>query len=84
MNIKSVLLLTCEPDVIVDRIFKRDLKRHPVDKIADLQNVERIQAETYCKERGIQLTEIDTTYGYDIEPVLRQMNRSIRTNKIAS
>ena len=84
MNIKSVLLLTCEPDVIVDRIFKRDLKHHPVDKIADLQNLERKQAETYCKLRKIEIIEVETTYGYDIEHALRHIDRFLPENKITS
>ena len=84
MNINSILLLTCDPDVIVDRIFKRDLKPHPVDKIAELQNIERSRVESYCRERNIHLTEIDTTYGYDIEPILRQINSSLPKSKMAS
>ena len=79
MSIETLFFLTCEPDVIVDRLLKRDGDYHSLNAVSSLQALETQRVYEYSEKFKVPVVEIDTTYGMDVGRVLKMIEETCST-----
>ncbi|MBE6325717.1 MAG: AAA family ATPase [Bacteroidales bacterium] len=73
LDLKAIVLTTCNPEVIQDRLFNRDKISYKLEEIKELQELEEKRAKVVSEYLNIPLFFIDTTRDFDLEVLKKIM-----------
>lgn len=79
LNLKAVMLLEADPQIIAKRIFERDGRTEGMDRLKEFIEAERAQAQQVCSDLNIPLAILKSP---TLEEFLKVVDSSERSSRI--